>query len=48
MKARVSNGSLCRIAHVSLGLKMGGMEKLLVEFARHADRERFKLHFRRA
>jgi glycosyltransferase involved in cell wall biosynthesis len=24
---------------------MGGMEKLLVEFARHADRERFELHF---
>jgi glycosyltransferase involved in cell wall biosynthesis len=24
---------------------MGGLEKLLVEFARHADRERFTLHF---
>ena len=24
---------------------MGGMEKLLVEFARHADRERYRLHF---
>ena len=24
---------------------MGGMEKLLVEFARHADRGRFSLHF---
>jgi len=33
------------VAHVSLGLEMGGMEKLLVEFARHADRERFQLHF---
>lgn len=34
-----------RVAHVSLGLNVGGMEKLLVEFARHADRERFDLHF---
>jgi glycosyltransferase involved in cell wall biosynthesis len=39
------DGALCRVAHVSLGLEMGGMEKLLVEFARHADRERFHLHF---
>jgi len=45
MKPRNANGSPCRIAHVSLGLEMGGMEKLLVEFARHADRERFQLHF---
>jgi glycosyltransferase involved in cell wall biosynthesis len=30
-----------RIAHVTLGLDMGGQEKLLVEFARHADRTRF-------
>ena len=34
-----------RIAHVSLQLETGGMEKLLVEFARHADRSRFALHF---
>ena len=34
-----------RIAHVTLGLEMGGLEKLLVEFARHADRERFELYF---
>jgi glycosyltransferase involved in cell wall biosynthesis len=34
-----------RVAHVSLGLDMGGMEKLLVEFARHADRTRFQLRF---
>lgn len=34
-----------RIAHVSLGLDVGGQEKLLVEFARLADRRRFELHF---
>src|SRR5437588_5772533 len=33
-----------RVAHVTLGLDMGGQEKLLVEFARHADRRRFELH----
>lgn len=31
-----------RIAHVALQLATGGMEKLLVEFARHADRQRFE------
>ena len=39
------HSSLIGVAHVTLGLEMGGMEKLLVEFARHADRERYKLHF---
>jgi glycosyltransferase involved in cell wall biosynthesis len=34
-----------RVAHVTFGLDVGGLEKLLVEFARHADRERFDLHF---
>jgi glycosyltransferase involved in cell wall biosynthesis len=34
-----------RVAHVALGLDMGGLEKMLVEFARHADRERFDLRF---
>jgi glycosyltransferase involved in cell wall biosynthesis len=34
-----------RIAHVTLGLDMGGQEKLLVEFARHADRDAFELRF---
>lgn len=34
-----------RVAHVALGLGTGGMEKLLVEFARHADGRRFELHF---
>src|SRR5947209_15206772 len=33
------------VAHVVGQLDMGGMEKLLVEFARHADRDRFDLHF---
>ena len=39
------DGQPWRVAHVSLGLEMGGMERLLVEFARHADRQRFQLHF---
>jgi glycosyltransferase involved in cell wall biosynthesis len=34
-----------RITHVTWGLDVGGLEKLLVEFARHADRTRFDLHF---
>jgi len=29
--------SVVRVAHVSFGLEVGGQEKLLVEFARHAD-----------
>ena len=34
-----------RVAHVVQQLNTGGMEKLLVEFARHADRRRFDLRF---
>jgi glycosyltransferase involved in cell wall biosynthesis len=34
-----------RIFHVTGSLDVGGQEKLLVEFARHADRHRFALHF---
>ena len=34
-----------RIVHVSLGTNVGGMEKLLVEFARLTDRDRYKLSF---
>jgi glycosyltransferase involved in cell wall biosynthesis len=34
-----------RIAHISGCLDMGGQEKLLVEFAKHADRDRFDLRF---
>src|ERR1700722_12403224 len=36
---------MVRVAHVTLGLDMGGQEKLLVEFARHVDRSRFDLVF---
>ena len=34
-----------RVAHVALQLETGGMERLLVEFARCADRRRFDLRF---
>lgn len=34
-----------RVLHLTQGLDMGGLEKLLVEFARHADRDRFELRF---
>ena len=34
-----------KIVHVTLGLDVGGQEKLLVEFARLADRARFDVHF---
>lgn len=34
-----------RVAHVTPGLDMGGLEKLLVEFARHADPARVDMHF---
>ncbi|MGI6415821.1 MAG: glycosyltransferase [Thermoguttaceae bacterium] len=44
LKAAVTT-ERCRVAHVSLGHNVGGMEKLLVEFARHADRGRFQLDF---
>ncbi len=37
--------SRLRVAHVTLGLDVGGQEKLLVEFARCADRRRFELVF---
>jgi sugar transferase (PEP-CTERM/EpsH1 system associated) len=30
------------VAHVTLGLEVGGQERLLVEMARHRDRERFR------
>jgi hypothetical protein len=33
------------VAHVTLGLDTGGQERLLVEFARCADRDRFDLTF---
>jgi glycosyltransferase involved in cell wall biosynthesis len=34
-----------RVAHATLGLDVGGQEKLLVEFARHGDHARFALTF---
>jgi hypothetical protein len=34
-----------RVAHVTLGLDVGGQEKLLVELARHANRDGFELVF---
>jgi glycosyltransferase involved in cell wall biosynthesis len=34
-----------RVAHITFGLDVGGLEKLLVEFARHADRRHFDLQF---
>src|SRR5437868_10562778 len=36
---------LLNVVHVTGCLDVGGQEKLLVEFARHADRRRFALHF---
>ncbi len=37
--------SILRVVHVSFGLDVGGQEKLLVEFSRHADQSRFELVF---
>ena len=37
--------STLRVVHVSLGTQVGGMEKLLVEFARLTDPQRFGLTF---
>jgi glycosyltransferase involved in cell wall biosynthesis len=34
-----------RIAHITFGLDVGGQERLLVEFARRADRAKFELRF---
>ncbi len=42
---RADHMSRIRVIHVSVGLNIGGMEKLLVEFARQADRSRFDLKF---
>ncbi len=42
-----ANGSRqrLRVVHLTWCLDVGGLEKLLVEFARHADRARFDLQF---
>lgn len=34
-----------RVCHVSMTLRTGGLERLLVDFAKHADRRRFELSF---
>ena len=34
-----------KVAHIALSFELGGAEKLLVEFARHADRMRFEPSF---
>jgi glycosyltransferase involved in cell wall biosynthesis len=44
----LTNGTAARrvrVVHLNVSLHMGGAEKLLVEFARHADRRRFDLRF---
>src|SRR3954454_12518675 len=43
--ARASGCRRVRVANVTWGLNVGGLEKLLVECARHADRGRFDLQF---
>ena len=40
-----TEGRPLRVVHVASQMVTGGMEKLLVEFARHADRSRFDLRF---
>jgi glycosyltransferase involved in cell wall biosynthesis len=45
MRFTEPNRCKLRVAHVTLGLEVGGQEKLLVEFARCADRRRFDLRF---
>ena len=41
----MASRSQIRVAHLVENLEVGGLEKLLVEFARHADRSRFALRF---
>jgi len=41
----VSTKRRLRVVHITPGLDMGGLEKLLVEFGRHADRRRFALRY---
>lgn len=38
-------GRPLRVCHVSLTLQTGGLERLLADFARHHDRNRFELQF---
>ena len=41
----LSREPIYMVVHISFGLDVGGQEKLLVEFARHATRRRFDLEF---
>lgn len=43
--ARDSGGDRIRICHVSMTLLTGGLERLLVEFAKHHNSQRFELRF---
>lgn len=45
MKHRSSSGDHFRVCHISMTLLTGGLERLLVEFGRHHDADRFDLHF---
>ena len=45
LKTGTTSVGRLRVGHVTQGLHVGGQEKLLVEFARQADRELFDLHF---
>jgi glycosyltransferase involved in cell wall biosynthesis len=45
MKIPEVGGRVTRVAHVAFGLDVGGQEKLLVEFARCANRAHFDLQF---
>ena len=42
---RESQGDHFRICHVSMTLLTGGLERLLVEFGKHCDAQRFNLRF---
>ncbi|PHS14110.1 MAG: lipopolysaccharide biosynthesis protein [Blastopirellula sp.] len=47
MSYKPNNGhklSIKRVAHIAYSLNTGGMEKLLVEFARHHSKSKFSLH----
>jgi glycosyltransferase involved in cell wall biosynthesis len=44
-RSTIKASRLLQVAHVTLQLDTGGMEKLVLEFARHADRSRFGLRF---
>ena len=44
LAARWPGAERLRIAHMAETLNLGGLEKLIVEFVRHADRTRFELN----